>query len=73
MPVEWLAILCAVGGSVLGAYVGVRVAVASLGARVAALEKEVAMLREAKHSHSQHLTRHEMDLAHIKHRLGEGD
>ncbi len=67
MPVEWLAILCAVAGSVLGAFVGVKVAVASLGARVSALEKEVTLLREAKHEHAQFLTRHEADLHHLKH------
>ncbi len=71
MPVEWLAILCAVAGSAVGAFVGVKVAVAALGARVTVLEKEVALLREAKHSHAQFLTRHEADLSHMKYRLGE--
>ncbi len=67
MPTEWLAILCGVAGSACGAFVGVKVAIASLTARVTVLESEVKILREAKHEHAQFLTRHEMDIAHLKH------
>ena len=58
-------------GAGCGAYVGVRVAIASLKERVTTLEHEVTKLREAKHDHAGHLTRHEMDIEMLKKRADE--
>ncbi len=70
MSVEWIAILCGLLGSGFGAFVGVKVAIASLKERVSVLEIEVRGLREAKHEHAGFLTRHETEIHLIKHRIG---
>lgn len=55
-------------GGLIGAHVGVKVAVGKLEVRMSAVEREVTLLREAKHEHAQVLTRHEFDIDSIKRR-----
>ena len=64
---EWLYALI---GAATGAYVGVRVAIATIKQQVTTLENEVRLLREAKHEHAGVLTRHEADIHSIKRKVG---
>lgn len=69
MSAEWVAVICAIGGSAIGGFVGVRVAIASLKERVRVLEEEVKMLREYKHDHAGHITRHELQIEELMIRM----
>jgi hypothetical protein len=71
VDVQWVAILCAVGGSAVGAFVGVKVAIASLKERVTVLESEVKILREIKHEHAGFLTQHELRIANIERKVDQ--
>lgn len=71
MPDTWLTIAVGLVGSAFGAFVGVKVAIASLKERVSVVEKEIEKLREAKHEHAQFLTRHELDIETLKRKVDE--
>lgn len=72
MDASWLALIAGIVGSAIGAYVGVRVAIASLKERVRVLEVEVQRLRDWKHDEvSQVLTRHELDIETLKRKVDE--
>lgn len=71
MDTSWVALIAGLIGSAFGAYVGVRVAIASLKERVSVLETEVKLLREEKHRHAGFLTRHEMDIEMLKKKVDE--
>lgn len=67
LSAEWAAILAALAGSSVGAFVGVKVAIASLKERVRVLETEVKRLRDWRHDEvAQMLTRHELDIEMLK-------
>lgn len=65
MDPQWLTLFATLIGASVGAFVGVKVAIASLKERVHILEVEVEKLRDAKHDHSNHITRHELQIAEI--------
>ena len=57
-----LIVLCTVGGTLggaVGAWVSVRVTLAVDSQRITTLEKEVAILRDAKHQHADMIQTHE--------------
>jgi hypothetical protein len=64
-----LSLVVGIVGGLIGAHVGVKVAIASLSERMKAAEHEIVLLRAAKHEHAQFLTRHELDIEHIKLRM----
>jgi hypothetical protein len=66
VDVQWISVICVIVGAAFGAFVGVRVAIASLKERVTVLESEVKLLREAKHSHAGFLTQHELRIENIE-------
>jgi hypothetical protein len=51
---------------VIGAFVGVRVAVGRLEERMKVVEHEITLLREAKHSHAGFLTQHELRIENLE-------
>ena len=55
-----LSLIVGIAGGVIGAVMGIRVAIGKLEVRVAAAEHEIVLLREAKHSHAGFLTQHEL-------------
>lgn len=57
-----LSLVVGIAGGVIGAVMGIRVAIGKLEVRVAAAEHEITMLREAKHEHAGFLTQHELRL-----------
>jgi len=61
-----LSLVIGLAGGVIGAFVGVRVAVGKLEVRVATVEKEVEMLRKEKHSHAGFLTQHELRIGNLE-------
>lgn len=72
---NWLEILLALvalAGPFVAGYIGVRVGTAVHAEQIRMLQLEVVALRAAKHDHAGFLTRHEMDLAHIKRQMGLG-
>ena len=70
---EWLlpalSLVVGITGGVIGAFMGVRVAVGKLETRMGTVEREIEKLRTAKHEHAGYLTRHELDIENIKRRL----
>jgi uncharacterized membrane-anchored protein YhcB (DUF1043 family) len=61
-----LSLVVGIAGGVIGAFVGVRVAVGKLEERMRVAEAEIEKLRIAKHEHAQFLTRHELDIEGLK-------
>jgi hypothetical protein len=61
-----LGLVVGIGGGWIGAHIGTRVAIATLTERVKAAEMEIVSLRAAKHDHAQFITRHELDIEHLK-------
>lgn len=64
-----LSLAVGVIGGLIGAHVGVKVALGKLETRVEHVESEIKLLREAKHDHAQFLTKHEADLEVIKRKV----
>lgn len=64
--VPLLSLVVGVTGGIIGAFVGVRVAVGRLDERMKVVEHEIVLLRTAKHEHAQFLTRHELDIEALK-------
>lgn len=64
-----LSLVIGLAGGVIGAFVGVRVAVGRLEERMRVAEQEIAGLRQAKHEHAGFLTRHEMKIVNIERQL----
>ncbi len=67
-----LSLVVGIAGGVIGAFMGIRVAIGKLEVRVATVEHEVTMLREAKHSHAGVLTQHEFRLESLERKAGGG-
>lgn len=78
MP-TWLQITLALAGVIVGPWVahaaakrgaqqGLEIALAVHDTLIKELQKEVAMLRHAKHEHANRLTEHEADLYVLKHK-----
>lgn len=67
-----LSLVVGIAGGVIGAVMGIRVAIGKLEVRVAANEHEIVKLREAKHEHAQFLTQHEMRLEMLERQSGAG-
>ncbi len=65
-----LSLVVGISGGVIGAFVGVRVAVGRLEERMKVVEGEVEKLRTAKHEHAQRITEHEMDISVLKRKAG---
>lgn len=63
---DWIPILVSLVGSVLGGYLGVKIAVAVLQSQMATIKEEVKSLREAKHAHAGMLTEHEMRITTLE-------
>jgi len=63
---ELLSLVIGIAGGVIGAFVGVRVAVGKLEVRVSTVEKEVEMLRKEKHAHAGFLTQHELRIESLE-------
>lgn len=67
---EWvlpiLSLVVGIAGGVIGAFVGVRVAVGRLEERMKTAEHEIELLRRVKHEHSQFITRHELDIENLR-------
>jgi len=61
-----LSLVVGIAGGVIGAHVGVKVAIGKLEVRVAAAEQEIVKLRARYHDHAQFITRHEMDIEYLK-------
>jgi hypothetical protein len=61
-----LSLIVGIAGGVIGAFVGVRVAVGRLEERMKVVEHEITLLREAKHSHAGFLTQHELRIENLE-------
>ncbi len=55
-----LSLVVGIAGGVIGAFMGVRVAIGKLEVRVASIEQEVVKLRSRSHDHAQFITQHEL-------------
>lgn len=62
----WQQLTLTLIGAGAGGYLGVRVAVAVLQTKVAALEREVQSLRESRHEHAGFISQHEMRLTSLE-------
>jgi hypothetical protein len=61
-----LSLIVGIAGGVIGAFVGVRVAVGRLEERMKVAEHEITLLRTAKHEHAGFLTQHELRLENLE-------
>jgi hypothetical protein len=61
-----LSLIVGIAGGVIGAFVGVRVAVGRLEERMKVVEHEITLLRESKHSHAGFLTQHELRIENLE-------
>lgn len=65
---DWKDVALILLGSGVGGFIGVRVAVAVLQTKVAKIEEEIRLLRQAKHEHAGMLSEHEMRLEALERR-----
>lgn len=61
-----LSLVIGISGGVIGAFVGVRVAVGRLEERMKVAEHEITLLRKEKHEHANFLTQHEMRIESLE-------
>ena len=71
MP-DWLQTVIAIFGPLLAGFIGVKAGLAVHAEQIKTMQQEILLLRAAKHDHASFLTRHELDLEHIKRKLGMG-
>ncbi len=55
-----LSLVVGIAGGVIGAFMGVRVAIGKLEVRVSSIEQEVVKLRSRSHDHATFITQHEL-------------
>lgn len=67
-----LSLVVGIAGGVIGAVMGIRVAIGKLEVRVSAAEHEIVLLREAKHDHAGVLTQHEFRIESLERKAGGG-
>lgn len=64
---DWIPIGVALGGSIAGGYLGVKVTVAVLQTRMSTAEKEIESLRESRHAHAGFIQEHEGRISALEH------
>lgn len=65
---NWQQIALTLVGAGIGGFIGVRVAVAVLQTKVAAMQEEIKSLRHSRHEHAGMISEHEMRLDALERR-----